>query len=570
MKPLAALAPGRAALGVWDGHDAGAALVIDGAVVAAVSEERLSRVKRQGGWPHRAVRAVLSLADVEPAQVARVGVAGLWGRSPARWLDRRYAEVPPHTIDPLSPASQLFAAYQARLARIPGARTLEGAAGARALRTRLTEHGLGAAHLSVFDHHLCHAAGAAALLEGPGLVLTSDGYGDGISTGLWSCDPRGTLTRLHAWGVDASPALLYGALTRVLGHREGEEGKLTGLAGLRRADRGGGPDLGPWLRCEAGDLRVQRRPALRALRLAHRAGVDAAVLARALQRPMEEAVVALVRHHLARHWHQGPRLAVAGGLFANVSLNGRLADLDLEALAVLPAMGDQGLCLGAALLASGLAPGAARLPAMDLGPDIGGGEADPAQVAARLSAGEVVGVARGRLEMGPRALGKRSVLFDAGRAGLAERVGRALGREPFMPFAPLMRVERWSDAFHHPLDPLRRAAGEMTLALRVRPAFARAIPAAMHEDGTARPQVVTASTDAWLHEVLARFEAASGSPALVNTSFNLHREPIVCTAEEARTSAREAGLDAWILGPRLEEGVRRDVGMAGPPARLSR
>jgi len=120
-----------------------------------------------------------------------------------------------------------------------------------------------------------------------------------------------------------------------------------------------------------------------------------------------------------------------------------------------------------------------------------------------------------------------------------------------MPFGPMLRRENWESAFAVELSPIHRAATEMTLALPVRDEFAHAAPAGVHADGSARPQVVDETQDPWLHKLLAVFEAKGGCPALVNTSLNHHREPIVCTGDEALHAARSAGLDAVVVGGEL-------------------
>jgi carbamoyltransferase len=543
----------RWVLGLWDGHDAGAALLYDGVVVAAVSEERLTRVKGQGGFPSRSLQAVLQLGGVRADQVDVVAVAGRIGRLPARILDRRYAAMAPESVDQLSPVSQWHAAYQNRLAQLPVARELERLGSRLVLGRRLAEHGFSTARLALVDHHHAHAATAFAAADGESsLILTMDGYGDGISTAIWTAGPSG----LHALATDgprSSVALLYGVVTQLLGFREGEEGKVTGLAALGRVGAPGAvdrrADLRPFLTVENGRIRVRMADAIRCVRDALKGGVTPEQIAWGIQAPMEDAVVELATCYLRETGRR--RLAVAGGLFANVSLNGRLAGLDLDYFTVFPAMGDQGLCVGAALIASDLR--AARpLPSLRVGCDIGGGvEPDPEEVAGRLAAGAIMGVARGRMEFGPRALGGRSILFDPRRPQLAQRLGAALCREPFMPFAPVLLARHWNDVFASGRTPIRRATREMTLALPVRRCFADLAPVAVAADGTARPQVIDDEDDPWLAAVLAAFHERTGCPALINTSFNRHREPIVCSAAEAEETAKRVGLDACVVGERL-------------------
>jgi len=542
-------------LGLWDGHDGGAAVCVDGLLVAAISQERVGRIKQQGGWPTGAIEQALAGAGIGPAEVDKVALAGTTGRLPARVLDGRYASRPPQREDPLAWPVQLYGAYQNRIATRRPLRSLEKRGSRAVAEARLRQRGI-RAPVTLVDHHLAHARGAlAALGGGPGLVVTMDGYGDGVSTAVWRAETpdsrgRSALTKLDSAGTGASLALLYGALNRTLGFAPGEEGKVTGLA--TQAD-GTAVALERFIGHRDGRVQVARRRALAAMKEALAAGTPRAGIAAALQRALEEAVVAAVGWHLARTGLR--RLAVAGGLFANVALNGRLAALDLDAFAVFAAMGDQGLCAGAAW-----AVGEARCELADMhvggepGPVRGGavsGPAEPAAVAARLADGELIGVCRGRMEFGPRALGHRSILAHAGRADAAARLAEGLRRPDFMPFAPLLGAAAWADAFDVPLQRVARAAAEMTLALPVRPAFAARIPAAVAADATARPQVLDAQRDPWLAAVLAAFSAQTGCPALINTSFNRHREPIVRTAAEALDAGRAVGLDAVVIDESL-------------------
>lgn len=539
-------------LGVWDGHDAGAALAVGGRLVAAVSEERLTRVKQQSGWPTLAIAEVLEIQGLSAADVSEVVLAGAVGRLPARLLDGRYRSRPPQSEDPLGWPAQVYAEYQNRIATLPGMRVLERR-GSLALATRrLMAMGI-TAPLRVLDHHRAHAIGALmAVGGGPALLVTMDGYGDGVAAAIWRADAGCGLVRIAAYGVDGSPALLYGALNRGLGFAPGEEGKVTGLAG---SVAGSELDFSGLVRADRGRLWVDRKAGWRRIRRAIDGGAEPASVAFAVQRAVEAGVVGVVRWHLQQTGLR--RLGVAGGLFANVALNGKLAALDVQRFAVFAAMGDQGLAAGAACsdgaVNSGSLQVADALDSMRLGP---GRSAlpelpDPAVVAQLLADGALVGVSRGRMEFGPRALGGRSILFDASRVDLAERLSSGLRRPVFMPYAPVMLACSWEDAFDVPLQKMARAAAEMTVALPVRPAFGAQIRAAVHADGTARPQVVDVARDPWLAGVLARFTDVTGTPALVNTSLNRHREPIVCTGDEALDAARAVGLDALVLGGEL-------------------
>ena len=549
-------------LGLWDGHDAGAAAVLDGQLVAAVSEERLTRVKKQGGWPGRSIEAALKLAGAGPADVVAVGLAGTAGRLPARLMDRRYAERPPQQEDPMAWPAQVFAAYQERSARSRIWAALERRGSTMVVRQRLLRLGVEAA-VTVVDHHRCHALGAVAALDGrregddgaepDALVLTMDGYGDGLSAAVWRWSGRRhELTRLHATGVGASPGLLYGALNAALGFAPGEEGKVTGLAASAVAmDARKGRenlDFSGSIGVLDGALRVQRRGAVQAMRRALKRGVPRQLVARALQDALEGAVLAVARHWLRAT--QVTRLGLAGGLFHNVSLNGKLAALPLDELAVFGAMGDAGLSAGAGWHAWGGRPALGSLRVGPLPGELPGGVAVTAAEVGRLLAGDkLVAVCRGRLEFGPRALGGRSLLFDPRNTRRASAVGVALGRPRFMPFAPAVAAGAWTGWFDMPRERVPRSATEMTLALPVRDASW--CPAAIAGDGTVRPQLVDRDNDRWLADVIDAFGRETGVFALVNTSLNRHREPIVTTAAQALDAATRAQADALVVGDRL-------------------
>jgi carbamoyltransferase len=156
------------------------------------------------------------------------------------------------------------------------------------------------------------------------------------------------------------------------------------------------------------------------------------------------------------------------------------------------------------------------------------------------------------MEYGPRALGHRSILCDASDPAASARLNAALVRDEFMPFAPMLRAEEAASSFPG-LAPVAAAARFMTVALPASEAFARACPAAVHVDGTARPQVVHREEEPDLHRLLSAYHGRTGRPALVNTSFNMHQEPIVASARDAVRSFLRSGLPAMRLGPLLLE-----------------
>ena len=289
----------------------------------------------------------------------------------------------------------------------------------------------------------------------------------------------------------------------------------------------------------------------------------------AAQRVLEESVV-----HLARGLHartKRNRLVLAGGVALNCVANGKiLAETPFDELFVPPVPDDSGGSLGAAFYLRCQIEGRERSYVMEhnyLGPEYDTDEigaalvkfgirhqrtADPAQTAAGLIAeGKIIGWFQGRLEFGDRALGNRSILADPRDADMKDKVNETVKyREPFRPFAPAILGECVDDYF---LD-----AGPtpfMEKAFVIRAEKRAEIPAVTHVDGTGRLQTVTRDQNARFWELIDRFRGITEVPVVLNTSFNLKGEPIVCSPQDAVRTFYTSGLDALVIGDFL---VRKD------------
>jgi len=556
-------------LGVGFLSDASAAVVRDGELVAAVAEERYNRVKLWNGIPRRAIAGALELAGLTLEDIDVVATHGAAPAAPdpapyaAKAEAIRGAGLPAERRD-----AQLAHLEERRVheTRVLGERTPAYLAELRALGRPLR----------VFGHHEAHAATAYYGAGWPECgVLTIDGWGEDGSSTVWH-GAAGKMIGLHRSHTFDSLGYFYGSLTKALGfvpHRHG--GKVLGLAAYCRDsksypairtmvdyDRAARRFVG---RMEGG-LYVPRfdNPHLKDLVAAH-AREDVAAAA---QRTLEEVVCACV----ADLDLPAGRLAVAGGVFANVKLNQRLRELpNVREVSVFPNMGDGGLAAGAAWLAhvaaTGMAP--APLSTLYLGPGwdtraiaallatagvryrrLG----DVAETVAELLAGgEVVAHFDGRMEYGPRALGNRSILYQATDPGVNDWLNRRLQRSEFMPFAPATLAEH-ADACYVGLDGGRGPARYMAMTFDCTPRMRAESPAAVHVDGTARPQVVAAAEAPRFHAILSAYSRRTGLASVVNTSFNMHEEPIVCTPEDALRAFHASALPYLVLGDFLVEG----------------
>jgi len=558
-------------LGIADNHDAGAALALDGRLAAAVGQERLDRVKNSAAFPWEAMEAVLRVGGVEARDVDVVALGTAFTPTTAlRLLPRLHAER--RAEGNFSYLLNLYVAYQVA-ARRTGLHRAEAAASAALVRRRLAARGYGRARLVLVDHHEAHAHAAyRTQASDPCTVLTLDAMGDGLTATAWT-GRDGRLERVWAQSGFAAVNTFYSRITEFLGFRPNRhEGKITGLAAFAPAP----PELAAHLRglLRFEDGRFSRENYLVPQRRDDRfhrvlARFTREEVAAAAQAVLEEAACAWVRATVERTGLGS--LAVAGGTFANVALNRRIAGLDaVDRLWVCPNMGDGGLPVGAALATSGAAP--ARLDHVYLGPSVGEAEAaaalagsglawerpaDPAGRAADLlAAGRVVARCAGGMEWGPRALGNRTILYRPDDRSVNDWLNRRLQRTEFMPFAPVTRVED-APALYRGLAKAPDAARFMTVCFEATDALRRDGPGVVHVDGTARPQVLAREENPEVYAILEAFRARTGIGTLINTSFNLHEEPIACTASDALRAWREADLHALLLGPFLVEAPAR-------------
>ncbi len=554
--------------------DASAAVVRDGVVVSAVSEERLNRIKLWNGIPRASIDKVLELAGLRLEEIDLVATHGAAPSEPdARPFEAKEAEIRRSTLAPDRREAQVEQ-LRSRLSHerwVLGNRTPAYLDEIRALGRPLR----------IYGHHEAHAASA---YYGSGwdecYVLTIDGWGEDGSSTLWQ-GTAGKLIPLARTYTFDSLGYFYGSITKALGftpHRH--EGKVLGLAAYCTNSRSY-PTLRSMIDYDAAARRFLGRmerglyiprfenPYLKEL-VGEYSREDVAAGA---QRSLEEVVGALVAD-----LGEGTQLAVAGGVFANVKLTQRLSERpNVERIYVFPNMGDGGLSVGAAWLAhvqeTGQRP--APLNTMLLGPASGNEEIEAAlrrdglqyrrvpdieeRVAALLAEGHVVARVRGRMEFGPRALGNRSILYQATDASVNHWLNQQLQRSEFMPFAPATLAEH-AEACYEGLGGGREPAKYMAITCPCTPRMRAEAPAAVHVDGTARPQVVSREEYPEFHRLLTAYHRLTGRASVVNTSFNMHEEPIVCTAGDAVRAFQAGRLPYLAIGDYL---VARDHTASG-------
>lgn len=564
---------------ISQGHDSAAALFIDGELVAAAAEERFSRKKHTGDFPVGAISHCLAEAGLALGDVHELAHA--FDFAPYRAV---------YSFDPLTAALyQQVYSREALLQQV--GRYLDGYPADRVRHV---------------DHHLAHAA-SAYFCSGweECLVLVVDGMGEVQSASAYRAR-NGQLEKLGEISARDSIGILYSVVTLHLGFDfNADEYKIMGLAPY------GNParfrpffDQAVQLREDGGIriplLRLNQSRNERENYLATRRYLadhlipprhpndeitdDHRDVAAALQECLDRVMLRLSKHFGARTGLR--RLALAGGVALNCTANGKLLQSELfDEIFVQPAAGDDGAALGAAAFRAAQSGGIrnVRIPVPFYGPAYSlsqieqalqeflgrievcsfGSLSETCAEAARLIAdGRVVGWYRGRMEFGPRALGHRSILADPGHPEMRDRINAMVKmREAFRPFAPavsLREVDKWFEV------PPSSEFPYMITTVDVRPEHRKHLPAVTHVDGSARVQTVSPSDNREFHALLQAVGKTTGREMVLNTSFNVKGQPIVCTPREAIETFLNTGIEFLFLEDTLVFRRRLEMNVHAP------
>ena len=551
-----------------ESHDTGVALLVDGKIAAVLEEERHNREKHTLQFPRHSLQALLCLVDG--------GIGGI-DVITTPWDPRRLRRTFAKALLSHFPLSLNLARPSALTTQDSGVVFLNFWM-QRGLRQRLPGKAL--PPIVNVGHHESHAAMFFVSPFDDATVVVMDGYGDDAATSVFTGHANRLERHWHGNFFD-SLGMVYTLITRHLGFEAFEEGTVMALAALGRdrlvgkmrdvvrLDPGGSFSMNPSYFCY--DTYGMRQPFRR--KFVDIFGPprtrDAPLteqhydLAYALQAMAEDVVLHVVR--AARERHPSRNLCFVGGVALNCVANGRLLrESGFDRIWVPPCASDTGVPLGSALWHHHQTLGAPRSEVMThayhglayddadieralhdaglrferLDPDV-----LITRVASDLAQGRIVGWFQGRYEIGPRALGNRSILASPTSASVRDVLNRRVKfREPFRPFAPSVLAEKAAEYFEiSQPDPF------MTQAPRVRPAMAHLIPAAVHVDGTARIQTVDRSENPRYHALIESFAKSSGVPVLLNTSFN-KQEPIVTRPQEAISCFLRTDMDVLVMG----------------------
>jgi len=541
-------------------HDSSACIVRDGELLFAVAEERLSRLKHDAQFPRLAIQACLDFAAVRAEQLDEVCFG--WPTAGPGFR---------HDLKCLATGGLPFTYLNLLTSTLHFLTMWHQEGGAKVFTEQF---GPTRARMRFVDHHLAHAISAYAYSGfDEAAVVVMDGRGAWEATTIWH-GQNGKLDPVLMIPFPDSLGYFYTAFTEFLGFRpNSDEWKVMGLAPYGKP----GVDLSAFIDLKAAPYRVGTKKLvtngatpfagmtelLGPARIAESDIDDRHKdIAYAVQDACEAAMMSVVR--MAIEKTRCRNVCLAGGVALNSKANGKIAASGLvENLFVQPAASDDGVALGAALahylddngklphkpmrhgywgpcfddeaIESALRPYKlrfARLP-------------DPASTAAELlSDGKILGWFQGCMEFGPRALGSRSILADPRDPEMNAKVNNAVKfREWWRPFAPSLKKEAAGEYLERVTD-----SPFMILTAQVRPEKRNIIPSVTHVDGSARPQTVEKEVNPLYWRLIDEFGKRTGVPVVMNTSFNLRGEAIVCTPTDAICTFFSSGMDALVIG----------------------
>jgi len=565
-------------LGINDGHNAAAALLHKGRVVAAVQEERLTRLKNQAGAPYHAINEVLSLGDMDSSKISKVGLNGLY-MTQEGWDRKEMMKCYEESGGLLEKAKQpLKGTFIDKLYQKNKAHE----------RTRLvTQIGFNDRQVTPVEHHTAHAAsayyGSGWAESGKVLVLTCDGNGDRLSATV-SIGENGRLERIASIGENESIGHLYAMVTYFMGMVPLEhEYKVMGIAPYVG-------DLGKvqqavklfadlfefnpqnplvWRRCKSVPPMLSAYDLI--CRLLYRQRFD--LIAAGLQKFTEDILIQWVRNCVRETGIR--RVACGGGVFMNVKANMEILNLpEVEELFVFPSCGDETNSIGAAYSLYAQECESLKRPVnipslghLYWGRSFTDSESETALksfegqssfrfeyiedieqlVAQTLAKGDIVARAKGRMEFGARGLGNRSILARADSMKSVRVINDMIkNRDFWMPFAPSVLEERANDYY---VKPKPMSAPYMIIAFNSRPEKREKCIAGQHPyDYSVRPQEVSESWNPDYYRLLKYYEEQTGEGIILNTSFNLHGYPVANSPKDAITVFDQSGLNYLALG----------------------
>jgi carbamoyltransferase len=540
-------------LGVWDGHDSGAALVRDNEVLFAANEERFTKRKLEINFPYHSIEAALKHAKIRAHEIEHVSFTTTeFTKTLERMVPGMKENYYQFRRRKIEKPSFEHARHKLKYSMTTiGPLPLCGAVSSSIIRSKLDKMGFKNYKLHIVDHHTAHAA-TAAFTSGQkrSLVMTLDGLGDGLS-GSASILSNGKLERVMAIGARDSIGIFYEQVTNILGMRELEdEGKIMAMADYSFPFTFDKNKFKDFFDQSGTRLRARYSPAKQYDMISKISWQTPREQTAYMAQQLVEGLVIKLASNLIDRYNIGD-IALAGGLFSNVKANMLVRELDnVKSMYIFPHMGDGGIALGAAMHTSYMLSGATEFAfsaylGNEYAPDeteaflkndrslkisIEGREEQCKHAAELMAQGNYIFWFQNRMEFGPRALGNRSILAPSDSDEVKEKLNLFVKqREWFQPFAPSMLEEDVPKLVEYDNKGYNRF---MTSAYRLKQEHKAVEKSVAHTDGTVRAQMVGEENKTYSN-LLKAVKKHRGYGIVLNTSFNIHGQPIVMTPEDA-------------------------------------
>lgn len=577
-------------LGISFTHDGTLSVIKDGKRVFSIAEERLNRQKAYIGFPFEALRYIIEKKIVRVDEIKHIAIAqdnfSLKVNNPFTIAFQLTENKKYYDLQNEKKPDDFFIEDN-EWKKIKNEKELRAYI-EKKIDLILKDVGILNASIHFINHHLSHAS-AAYYASGfnEALSITMDGEGDGLSATVNICK-NGQITNISKTDRDNSAGYLYSSVTRMCGFKiSRHEGKITGLAAYGDYTKRE-KCFDNLVRVEDGVLKynLKKRNLLdkvfnklksivgleslsRAQELINRCGKDLSKedLAASIQHLLEKRIVEIVKYWINKTGIRN--IVLSGGVFANVKFNQCIGELEeVENLFIYPNMGDGGNAFGAAMnfyyQNNKYIP--QKLNNVYFGPEYSNeyilkmlekvqdkvefylSSNTTKETAQLLANNKIVGWFQGRMEYGPRALGNRSIIASATDATINQWLNERMKRNEFMPFAPSCLYEYADELFEISKDSLKYPAQFMTITFKMKDEWAKKVPAVAHVDQTARPQLVTKESNSKYYDLLKEYYNITGLPLFINTSFNVHEEPIVCKPEEGLKLLLNGVIDYFVCG----------------------
>ena len=555
-------------LGIHNASDSGVCLIKNNQVVSAFNEERINRKKMYVGFPHKSLKRILkenklTLNKIDYIAYGWCGKKNDISDYSTKFSQRLYEECKRDNRN-LALINERVKTENMR----DNLRRIQFDDECKKMKINQNK-------IIYLDHHQCHAW--SAFSSSPfdkSLVFTLDGRGD-LRSGLVALadKKKGLIEKNYLVSAFDGLGFLYGQITYYLGftpHKH--EGKVTGLAAygnykktikifqnIVKVKNGN-------FRCKLGPYRPfytnLSKDLLKKLKKFSKKDIAAG-----LQKHCEDLIVKWVKYWLKKNKGFN-NICLAGGVFGNVKINQVIAEIKgVKNVYIFPHMADGGIPYGSASLGYFLKTGVSKVKFENMYSGLKFSDKEilkdlrkvkksivfnkiknkSTYVAKKLCQNKVIGFFNGRMEYGPRALGNRSILVNARDKNINKWLNKRLSRTEFMPFAPVTPIQ-YAKSCYLNWEENQIASKFMTITYNCREKFIKNHPAVVHIDGTARPQIISKNDNPEYYEVVKKYCNMSGDSALINTSFNLHEEPIVCFPIDAIKSLIRGAIDILIIG----------------------